>query len=174
MDGSSLPVVDFNANKTEISAGDEVVFECKSKGNPTSREWSFPGGFPSSSTEKNPVIKYDNPGTYKVLLTVRNNFGTDTKVIEDFITVKEDFSGTDTELNIKVYPNPAVSQLNLEIDYEGEPAFVQIINPYGTIYKEFNVEQQQKSVDVSSLPKGVYYAIVYKNGQSDSCKFLKY
>jgi PKD repeat protein/subtilisin family serine protease len=174
MDGSSLPVVDFNANKTEISAGDEVVFECKSKGNPTSREWSFPGGFPSSSTEKNPVIKYDNPGTYKVLLTVRNNLGTDTKVIEDFITVKEDFSGTDTELNIKVYPNPAVSQLNLEVDHEGEPAFVQIINPYGTIYKEFNVEQQQKSVDVSSLPKGVYYAIVYKNGQSDSCKFLKY
>ena len=174
MDGSSLPVVDFNANKTEISAGDEVEFECKSKGNPTSREWSFPGGFPSSSTEKNPIIKYDKPGTYKVILTVRNNLGSDTKVLEDYITVKEDISYIDTELNIQAYPNPAVSQLNLKIEQSGESAFVRIINLYGTIFKEFNTEQQEQSVDVSYLPKGVYYAIVYKNGHTDSCKFLKY
>ena len=174
MDGSSLPVVDFNANTTEISTGEEVMFECKSKGNPTSREWTFPGGFPSSSTEKSPVIRYDMPGTYKVVLTVRNNFGADTKVVENYITVKENASYTDTELNIQVYPNPAVTQLNLRIEHNEEPALVRIINPYGTIFKEFNTEQQEQSVDVSYLPKGVYYAIVYKNGNTDSCKFLKY
>jgi gliding motility-associated-like protein len=37
--------------------------------------WSFPGGTPSTSNLQNPVICYNNPGTYSVTLTVTDNIG---------------------------------------------------------------------------------------------------
>lgn len=33
-------------------------------------QWSFPGGVPASSTVRNPVVYYANPGTYQAVLTV--------------------------------------------------------------------------------------------------------
>jgi choice-of-anchor B domain-containing protein len=32
--------------------------------------WNFPGGTPATSTEQNPIVVYDTPGTYDVSLTV--------------------------------------------------------------------------------------------------------
>ncbi|MBS3913494.1 MAG: T9SS type A sorting domain-containing protein [Bacteroidetes bacterium] len=50
-----------------------------STGNPTSYQWSFPPGgstnSPSSSTSSTPKITYTLPGTYKAILTVKNNKG---------------------------------------------------------------------------------------------------
>jgi PKD repeat protein len=34
-------------------------------------EWEFPGGSPSSSTEENPSVIYNTPGTYPVIITAR-------------------------------------------------------------------------------------------------------
>lgn len=39
--------------------------------------WSFPGGTPSSSTEQNPVVVYDTPGTYDVTVAVTTWTNTD-------------------------------------------------------------------------------------------------
>ncbi len=174
MDGNSPPVVDFQASNTEISVGDEVVFECKSKGNPTSWEWTFPGGFPNYSTEQNPVIKYAKTGTYKVILTARNSFGIDTKISEDYITVGEADISDMEEQEIKAFPNPAANTLNIEITNSIEPVLVRIISSLGAIYKEFEMGLNRQSIDVSYYPKGIYYAVVNNNGQTKTCKFLKY
>ena len=52
---------------------------------PTSWQWDFGDG--ASSGEQNPTHIYQKAGTYSVTLTVRNNFGADTKVRKDLITV---------------------------------------------------------------------------------------
>ena len=44
-------------------------------------QWSFPGGNPSSSTDRDPVVNYGSPGVYDATLTVTNNQGTDTKTL---------------------------------------------------------------------------------------------
>ena len=41
-------------------------------------EWSFPGGSPTSSTEKEPVVSYDRPGDYTITLTTTNSEGSNT------------------------------------------------------------------------------------------------
>ena len=42
-------------------------------------QWSFPGGSPSTSNSRNPVVYYSNPGNYPAILTVTNSLGqTDT------------------------------------------------------------------------------------------------
>ena len=53
-------------------------------------EWSFPGGTPSTSNEKNPIVTYDQEGTYDVALTITNSYGSDTQLIPNFINYSND------------------------------------------------------------------------------------
>ncbi len=81
------PIADFTATPTTVYVGETVSFTDMSTNNPTSWNWSFSGGTPTSSTTQNPQIVYNSPGTYNVSLTVSNAFGTDTKTKTDYIHV---------------------------------------------------------------------------------------
>ncbi len=82
------PTAGFSANVTAGCAPLTVQFQNESSENAASFEWEFPGGNPSSSTEENPTVTYEQPGTYTVTLTVSNAAGTDTYTLTDYITVK--------------------------------------------------------------------------------------
>ncbi len=51
--------------------------------------WSFEGGTPSSSTEQNPTVVYENPGLFDVSLTVSNILGEHTYNFQQYIDVKQ-------------------------------------------------------------------------------------
>jgi len=110
-----VPVADFTATPTTIYAGETVNFTDLSTNNPTSWNWSFSGGTPTSSTTQNPQVIYNSPGTYNVSLTVSNAFGTDTKTKIKYITVLAlpvpvaDFTATPTT----VYAGETVSFTDL-------------------------------------------------------------
>ena len=86
---SAPPVANFTANQTSGCTPFTVNYQSTSTGNPTSYQWSFPGGTPAASSLPNPVITYDQPGEYDTYLTVFNSFGQSTEVKTDFITVVE-------------------------------------------------------------------------------------
>ena len=69
------PTAGFGANVTSGCADLTVQFSDQSSLNATSWSWSFVGGNPSSSTEQNPIVVYENAGTYSVVLTVTNAAG---------------------------------------------------------------------------------------------------
>lgn len=75
--GECLPNADFNTT-FEVCAGTTLNFTDQSTGtNIISWNWTFTGATPSSSTDQNPSgIVYSNPGTYNVLLSVTDNYGT--------------------------------------------------------------------------------------------------
>ncbi len=81
------PVANFTANQTTITAGQQIQFTDLSTNTPTGWSWTFPGGTPSSSTQKNPLITYNTPGTYNVLLTASNNAGSDGETKASYIVV---------------------------------------------------------------------------------------
>jgi len=66
----------FDANTTFVVPGGKVNFTDKSTNSPTSWLWSFPGGTPSSSTEKNPSVTYSTEGVYDVSLSAYGASGT--------------------------------------------------------------------------------------------------
>jgi PKD repeat protein len=84
------PVADFSASSTGIFAGDSVDFTDQSLNTPTAWDWTFEGGTPGTSTERNPAITYNTPGTYTVTLTAANSAGSDTetKVNYMFVDIK--------------------------------------------------------------------------------------
>lgn len=84
-----VPVAKFNSNTTSICSGKTVVFKDLSLGIPTSRTWTFEGGTPASSTDKDPSVTYDKSGKYKVTLTVTNSLGTNSKEVIDYIGVDQ-------------------------------------------------------------------------------------
>jgi PKD repeat protein len=81
------PVADFTSSTTTASVGQNVTFTDQSTNNPTSWSWTFAGGTPASSTDQNPVVVYNTPGTYTVSLTATNSAGSDTETKIDYMTV---------------------------------------------------------------------------------------
>lgn len=88
----------FTGTPTTICTGGSVTFTDQSLASPTTWNWSFPGGTPSTfSGQTPPAIVYSAPGTYDVTLTVTNGSGTDSEVKTGYITVKSviaDFTGS--------------------------------------------------------------------------------
>lgn len=78
-------------NDQALCVGDCINFLDQSANSPTSWQWSFPGGTPSSSTAQNPpFICYNNSGVYLVALTVSNAGGSDIITTNAYITVVND------------------------------------------------------------------------------------
>jgi len=84
------------ANKFVVNCLDETVeFYDHSVVNlaTASWNWDFPGATPSSSTDRNPVVTYDTPGTYDVSMTVTDVSGTDVQSYQAFITYDDMIAG---------------------------------------------------------------------------------
>jgi len=87
----SAPIADFEASMTLIPEGCEIGFTSLSMGPPELYEWTFEGGIPSTSNEKNPSgIQYNQTGFYNVTLVVSNALGSDTLTKTNYIEVSDD------------------------------------------------------------------------------------
>ncbi len=89
----------FVASPTFGCSGISVQFTDFSIANSaiTSRMWLFPGGNPSTSTNTNPTVTYNTPGTYDVTEIVSNVNGTDTLVRKAYIAVASPLSTIPSE-----------------------------------------------------------------------------
>jgi len=83
------PTADFSTEITTIlPGGSGILFTDLSTGVPSEWQWTFEGGNPASSTSQTPAaVRYTTPGVYDVSLTVTNDFGSNTVVFPDYITV---------------------------------------------------------------------------------------
>jgi PKD repeat protein len=81
----TVPAANLQAIPREGTAPLEVQFSDLSSGSPHSWEWSF--GDETYSTDQNPIHTYYSPGTYTVTLTVSNQFGTNSKVLTNYVKV---------------------------------------------------------------------------------------
>jgi len=82
------PLIAFAASNTGVCQKFCIDFFDSSLNNPTAWLWSFPGGTPSSSTDKNPMnICYNDSGTYDVTLITTSATGNDTLTLTDYIKV---------------------------------------------------------------------------------------
>jgi PKD repeat protein len=100
---NELPWPDFSAEPTFVAVDSAVVFTDLSTGNPDTWEWIFEGGTPGTFTgQEPPPVTYAAPGSYDVSLEVTNEWGSNTMLQEDYITVGyapvADFVGSPTNI----------------------------------------------------------------------------
>ena len=80
----------FIGTPLELCAGGNVQFTDLSTGNPTSWSWSFEGGDPTTSTEQNPEVFYENAGIWDVSLSISDGSENDMISKQDYIKVQYD------------------------------------------------------------------------------------
>lgn len=152
-----LPVADFMADTTHVVEGESVQFTDMSGNNPTSWAWVFEGGTPSSSSEQNPSVVYNEQGTYDVTLIVQNEFGSDTKTIEDFIIVDSTIGIIENDdKDYVIFPNPLSGNNILNIINEQAIEEYQLIDLTGKIIDAQNVNTNHLKIDFSRQQYGLY------------------
>lgn len=100
------PQADFSADEyystdTEI----EISFSDLSSNSPDQWFWTFEGGTPSTSTDKNPTVTYTSSGTYDVTLWVKNDGGENETTSYNYI-------------NIVQFNNPLFTDIDVTVDYD--------------------------------------------------------
>lgn len=80
--------VNIDATKTDICAGDSIVFTDMSYHNVTERTWTFEGGSPQTATGQQVVVYYNQPGTYNVSLQIGNGVNTISEQYTGLVFVK--------------------------------------------------------------------------------------
>ena len=83
--GNAGPDAAFTASPVSGIAPLTVNFTDKSSNSPTNWQWDFGDG--GMSTRQNPSHTYYTSGTYSVGLFVTNSYGTDTQIMNDYISV---------------------------------------------------------------------------------------
>ncbi|MEM6397126.1 MAG: M12 family metallo-peptidase [Bacteroidota bacterium] len=72
---TSAPPTAAAARFTQVCAGSKIGFFDETIDGAHAYEWQFPGGNPSSSTERNPIVEFNSIGNFTATLTVSNSAG---------------------------------------------------------------------------------------------------
>ena len=78
---------EFFADQQVVCIGEVVNFTDASYHGAVDWEWSFPGGSPATSTDQNPSVTYNTPGTYEVTLVVSDGNNQETTTKTAFVRV---------------------------------------------------------------------------------------
>ncbi|MDZ4846906.1 MAG: M43 family zinc metalloprotease [Chitinophagales bacterium] len=94
---------DFSPDVQQGCPGLVVEYSDFTSCSPTTWQWSFPGGTPSTSSQKNPVVTYYTSGVHVTTLIVGNASGNDTLMINNLITILEKPFATIATVNTKCF-----------------------------------------------------------------------
>lgn len=159
------PTAIASANTYTINTGDSIFFF--SDGSVTSTTtWNFGDGF--SSQESSPFHHFNFPGAYYVVLT--SEMG-DCEATDTLLVYVGTVSISELEnQNVLIYPNPASDYFNIETKQKGE---LQIMDVKGQLIKQQLILEGQNKIDISTIPKGVYLAIIQTKEKYYQLKVLK-
>ncbi|MBI5402066.1 MAG: PKD domain-containing protein [Ignavibacteriae bacterium] len=172
------PVADFRSSGRDISTAQSISFYDQSSYLPTSWNWTFTGGTPSTSTVQNPAgITYSSPGIYEVKLVAANSFGSDTIVKTQYVFVAQSsgISGTeqlpDKFILCQNYPNPFNPNTTIKFSIPGNglvSLFVYDVTgkKVSGILNNVKYSSGSHSAVFSSenIPSGIYFYSLYFDG----------
>lgn len=124
--------------------------------------WNFGDGSPNSTNE-DVVHEYLAPGTDTVTLTVSNNCGTDVATAVINVHPSPDGIGESPGISdLVLYPNPARDMVNIDFTLINSKQIT--ITMFDALSQqmyneslEFGIGKHHKEIDISTLPRGIYF-----------------
>lgn len=162
--GTSL-IPNFEASHTHVQTGYSTQFFYTGLGNPESYNWTFYGVNvnPANSTETQPIVTYSNSGQYTVRLEVTEGDFTSSEIKSAYILVDENGSSidiTENQIEFNVFPNPSNGKIYISQNFLTN-VHIEIINILGQPMLSEHMNDETKTIDISSLENGVYYIRVF-------------
>lgn len=171
---AAKPVADFEADNVNIFVSESVKFKDLSQNLPTEWEWFFQGGTPETSRMQNPTVSYSNSGTFDVTLTATNEFGSNTKIMTDYITVLPVSIDDMDEIKILAIPNPNATGLfilkNKNIPFG---SVIQVYDMLGRNMTTKILNQEVMNIDLTTAPSGVYFLKITNKNFFYTMKLIK-
>ena len=170
MGGSTSLIAQFVADQTTVCKMDTVNFTDQSLGGATSWLWTFEGGEPATSTEQNPSVHYETPGTYDVSLIVSNGTDSDTLVKADYITV-DACPGIEEDAGemFSIYPNPCHKHIFVNTSQKAD---LEIRDMLGNQAMKLEGVQGSFRVDVTGFAPGLYFMLLETEKESYMQKLI--
>lgn len=133
-----------------VAAGDSTVFQPK----------VFPHGTAGCAIYT--YMAYSGLGTFQDSIQVKYRFGGQ----DCFLTTPE------TPITYSVYPNPASTQLNIQLSTGGNTVQLKIYNIMGELVERAALVEGQNTIAVSDLTNGIYFYSIIKNNEIVETKKL--
>ncbi|MCC7030674.1 MAG: gliding motility-associated C-terminal domain-containing protein [Chitinophagaceae bacterium] len=150
----SISIADFSISKYTICAGECVTFTDLSLNNPTTWDWTFPGGVPGTATGQNPgTVCFNAPGTYDIKLLISYAGGVDS-----------------TTRTLIVLPVP-VASISGDLDICMGESTTLTANPAGMSYLWSNADTAQNIV-LTPLTTSSYSLIVTQGICADTASAI--
>lgn len=188
---ANLPEASFIQTNTFVNLGGRILFSSTSD-ETDNVEWFFEGATPSTSTSESIIVQYDVVGVYDVVLVAHNEFGSDTLLREDFITIgpAQGLSLNDTEsrstsksiqlstVDLQVYPNPFIEDVSITLNSpSNQNANLNIYSIDGSrvFSKELTLTKgvNQNLVDTANIPSGTYILSIILREEAIQQKIIK-
>jgi hypothetical protein len=151
-----VPVVHFSVLSDPLCVGESVELTYDGTAGTNAYFWSFSAGVtPEYSTQANPQVTFAQAGTYHATLYVENSAGSGFYTMP--ITIEGCAGVLDHGLGYKIYPNPATSQLTIEVAADVVIEDIALVDAMGRIVFSQVLENQGKNtIDISAFPSGMY------------------
>ncbi|QNL22420.1 T9SS type A sorting domain-containing protein [Hyphobacterium sp. CCMP332] len=169
-----IPIANFQVSDTLFNTGDTVFIQDFSGNFPDTWEWLLSSDSSSSNfTSQNVEFVLQTEGWYDISLKVSNVFGSDSIYVDRAFRVEKSSSLNSFEIasKIKIFPNPAREILNIK-NYNNEELLIQLLNVEGQLLKNVISNATMISIDISSLPNGIYILKFSTNTNSDTRKII--
>ena len=154
------PVANFTVDMKSGDVPLTVQFIDLTINDPTAWNWSFQGGTPATSSEQNPVVTYNNGGSFQVSLTSSNSAGSNTSTKAGYIIVSGGTAiNSRFEKPVRYYPNPVSDMLFIDCEKD---CTVRIYNILG---KKLAEADNQNRIDFSAFDPGVYLMRIEIEGE---------
>lgn len=162
----------------EVKEGENItLYGIGSIGCQLKYHWNAPSDFIISSKDKNkttitaPLV--NGTTDFKISLKVYNEYSSNTKEI-NIKVIEKDYTSIQPNKNINhninCYPNPTISKLTIDTNSSKIDNII-IYNASGNKLKE--IKTKHKTIDVSDLPKGIYFITIKTGQEEQSAKFIK-